>query len=185
MRLFLWISNTVQVLNWSFSSFAMKCESSIGEMNQKNVYGDSLELCSLDPCTGWFRDGYARTDSNDQGTHVACATMTQEVQKGHKKFRKTISIFFSVLGLYQESRQRFIYSSPTRISRIEAGWPLGHLHFALAWSPKGRICSTIEIKGHKPKSLGIRGFGTFGRIWRQQILTKIKKIDMKKFDKLW
>ena len=59
----------------------MKCESSVGEMNQKNLYGDTLELCSLDPCTGWFRDGYARTDSNDQGTHVACATMTQEVQK--------------------------------------------------------------------------------------------------------
>ena len=75
----------------------MKCESSIGEMNQKNVYGVSLELCSLDPCTGWFRDGYARTDSNDQGTHVACATMTQEVQKGHKKFRKIISIFFQFL----------------------------------------------------------------------------------------
>ena len=66
----------------------MKCESSIGEMNQKNLYGDTLELCSLDPCTGWFRDGYARTDSNDQGTHVACATMTQEVQKKATKVAK-------------------------------------------------------------------------------------------------
>ena len=47
-------------------------------MNQKNVYDNPLELCSLDPCTGWFRDGYARTDDNDQGTHVACATMTQD-----------------------------------------------------------------------------------------------------------
>ena len=78
-----------------FSSFAMKCESSVGEMNQKNLYGDTLELCSLDPCTGWFRDGYARTDSNDQGTHVACATMTQEVQKRPQKLPKIILNLFS------------------------------------------------------------------------------------------
>ena len=73
----------------------MKCESSVGEMNQKNLYGDTLELCSLDPCTGWFRDGYARTDSNDQGTHVACATMTQEVQKRPQKLPKIILNLFS------------------------------------------------------------------------------------------
>ena len=99
--------------------------------------------------------------------------------RGTKKVIKStennFDFFFSVFGLYQESRQRFVHSSLARISRIEAGWPLGHLHFALAWSSKGRICSTVEIKGHKPKSPGIRGFGTFGRIWRQQILTKIKK----------
>ena len=28
--------------------------------------------------TGWFRDGYCRTDDNDAGRHVVCALMTQE-----------------------------------------------------------------------------------------------------------
>jgi len=42
-----------------------------------NVDGSRLEICSLDPLTGWFRDGYCRTDSNDHGVHVVCATMTE------------------------------------------------------------------------------------------------------------
>ena len=47
-------------------------------LQQKNIYNDPLEICSLDPVTGWYRDGYARTDNNDRGLHVVCATMTQE-----------------------------------------------------------------------------------------------------------
>ena len=45
---------------------------------QKNIYEEPLEICSLNPITGWFRDGYARTDYNDRGIHVVCATMTSE-----------------------------------------------------------------------------------------------------------
>jgi len=47
-------------------------------INQKNIYNQQLEICSLNPRTGWFRDGYARTDDNDRGLHVVCATMTRE-----------------------------------------------------------------------------------------------------------
>ena len=39
-------------------------------LQQKNIYNDPLEVCSLDPITGWYRDGYARTDNNDRGLHV-------------------------------------------------------------------------------------------------------------------
>ena len=28
--------------------------------------------------TGWFRDGYCRTDNNDLGRHVVCAQITDE-----------------------------------------------------------------------------------------------------------
>jgi len=42
-----------------------------------NVLGTPLEICSLDPVTGWFRDGFCRTDDNDHGVHVVCATMTE------------------------------------------------------------------------------------------------------------
>jgi len=47
-------------------------------VSQKNVHGDALALCSIDPQTGWYRDGYCNTDENDRGAHVICAEMTAE-----------------------------------------------------------------------------------------------------------
>lgn len=44
----------------------------------KNVLGTELQSCCRDPLTGYFRDGYCRTDDTDSGTHVLCAIMTQE-----------------------------------------------------------------------------------------------------------
>ncbi len=41
-----------------------------------NVLGQPLQPCSLDPLTGWYRDGACRTDEMDHGTHVICARMT-------------------------------------------------------------------------------------------------------------
>lgn len=32
----------------------------------------------MNPVTGWYRDGFARTDENDFGSHTVCATMTEE-----------------------------------------------------------------------------------------------------------
>ena len=43
-----------------------------------NVLGGPLELCSLDPLTGWKRDGCCTTDAADQGLHVVCAVVTAE-----------------------------------------------------------------------------------------------------------
>merc|ERR1719516_441174 len=53
------------------------CASKNSTLLDLNVVGSSLEICSLNPLTGWYRDGYCRTDSNDHGVHVVCATMTQ------------------------------------------------------------------------------------------------------------
>merc|ERR1711994_252377 len=47
-------------------------------VHQLNIYGRPLDLCSNNPMTGWYRDGYARTDDNDRGRHVVCATMTAQ-----------------------------------------------------------------------------------------------------------
>ena len=44
--------------------------------NQKNVLGEDLEECSLNPLTGWFRDGCCNTDNRDFGRHVVCVVMT-------------------------------------------------------------------------------------------------------------
>jgi uncharacterized protein len=43
-----------------------------------NVLGTSLQLCSTEPMTGWFRDGCCRGDPNDRGLHLVCALMTAE-----------------------------------------------------------------------------------------------------------
>jgi uncharacterized protein (DUF2237 family) len=44
---------------------------------KKNVLGEALEACCFAPKTGYFRDGYCRTDESDRGRHVVCAEMTE------------------------------------------------------------------------------------------------------------
>ena len=46
--------------------------------NQKNVLGENLEDCSLDPLTGWYRDGCCKTDENDKGVHTVCAKVNDD-----------------------------------------------------------------------------------------------------------
>lgn len=43
-----------------------------------NVLGGELEICGLNPATGFFRDGHCNTCSEDQGSHTVCALMTAE-----------------------------------------------------------------------------------------------------------
>ncbi len=43
-----------------------------------NVLGQPLEPCCFDPLTGYFRDGFCKTDERDIGRHVICAQLTQE-----------------------------------------------------------------------------------------------------------
>lgn len=45
--------------------------------NSLNVLGSPLQTCSLDPVTGWFRDGCCETQAADQGRHLVCAIMTE------------------------------------------------------------------------------------------------------------
>jgi uncharacterized protein len=44
----------------------------------KNVLGTSLVTCSVEPMTGFFRDGCCRTRGDDLGLHLVCAEMTKE-----------------------------------------------------------------------------------------------------------
>jgi uncharacterized protein len=43
-----------------------------------NVLGTELQSCSMQPVTGWFRDGCCRADPEDRGMHHVCAEMTEE-----------------------------------------------------------------------------------------------------------
>ncbi len=43
-----------------------------------NVLGETLESCSTDPLTGFFRNGCCDTGPEDHGVHTVCAVMTEE-----------------------------------------------------------------------------------------------------------
>ncbi|NBT39444.1 MAG: DUF2237 domain-containing protein [Alphaproteobacteria bacterium] len=44
---------------------------------QTNVLGTELELCGLDPVTGFYRDGCCNTGPDDVGTHTVCAIVDE------------------------------------------------------------------------------------------------------------
>ena len=41
-----------------------------------NVLGEPLAPCSLDPLTGFYRDGCCNTDYDDTGIHTVCVRVT-------------------------------------------------------------------------------------------------------------
>ena len=44
----------------------------------KNIFGEELQGCCFSPMTGFYRDGFCRTDNQDKGKHIVCAVMTNE-----------------------------------------------------------------------------------------------------------
>ena len=47
------------------------------EAGARNVLGGELEPCSMDPLTGFFRNGCCETGPEDTGQHTVCAVMTE------------------------------------------------------------------------------------------------------------
>jgi uncharacterized protein (DUF2237 family) len=47
-------------------------------VNDRNVLGQPLEPCSIDPVTGFYRDGSCTTGPEDRGSHTICAVVTAE-----------------------------------------------------------------------------------------------------------
>jgi uncharacterized protein (DUF2237 family) len=43
-----------------------------------NVFGEPLIPCSLDPVTGFFRDGCCNTSAEDVGSHTVCVELNAE-----------------------------------------------------------------------------------------------------------
>lgn len=47
-------------------------------MADLNVFGQPLIPCSMEPLTGYFRDGCCNTDETDVGVHTVCIVATKE-----------------------------------------------------------------------------------------------------------
>ncbi len=45
---------------------------------QRNVLGGEIAPCSVEPMTGFFRDGCCNTSPEDSGSHTVCTVMTAE-----------------------------------------------------------------------------------------------------------
>ncbi len=41
-----------------------------------NVLGQELQCCCMQPLTGFYRDGFCKTDEYDKGRHVICALIS-------------------------------------------------------------------------------------------------------------
>jgi len=49
-----------------------------GQRPRRNVLGGPLESCSIDPVTGFFRNGCCDTSPDDLGSHTVCIVATAE-----------------------------------------------------------------------------------------------------------
>ncbi len=58
---------------------------------QKNVFGEALLPCSMQPLTGYFRDGCCHTDPENRGSHIVCAVMTDDFLVFSKKMGNDLS----------------------------------------------------------------------------------------------
>src|SRR5207248_11442783 len=47
-----------------------------GDGRPRNVLGEPLDVCSITPMTGFYRDGCCNTGQEDIGSHTVCAVMT-------------------------------------------------------------------------------------------------------------
>ena len=68
------------------------------EIQQKNVLGEELEICSNNPLTGWFRDGCCNTNEIDHGVHTVCAKVTTKFLEWAKDSGNDLSLFNLIKG---------------------------------------------------------------------------------------
>ena len=76
-------------------------------MAQRNVFGDELQVCSLEPITGFYRDGYCNTGPEDIGSHTVCVVVSEEFLEHQKTIGNDLSTpmpQFGFVGLHPGDR---------------------------------------------------------------------------------
>ena len=58
---------------------------------ERNVLGGPLERCSLEPLTGFYRDGHCRTGPGDVGRHTICAVVSAEFLEFQQRIGNDLS----------------------------------------------------------------------------------------------
>lgn len=59
----------------------LKIKQKGGKTTSKNIFKKPLKVCSTNPMTGFYRNGYCETGFSDSGTHTVCAKMDKKFLK--------------------------------------------------------------------------------------------------------
>lgn len=69
-------------------------------MENVNVFGQPLMLCSTEPMTGFLRDGCCNTNEEDVGLHTVCIVATTEFLEFSKLVGNDLSTPLPAWGFY-------------------------------------------------------------------------------------
>ena len=88
----------------------------------RNVLGEELVPCSLDPVTGFFRNGCCETGPHDVGMHTVCAVMTAEFLAFSKAMGNDLSTPRPDLGFPGlKPGDRWCLVAPRWVEALQAG----------------------------------------------------------------
>ena len=101
----------------------------------RNVLGEPLDICSIKPTTGFYRDGCCNTGQEDIGSHTVCAVMTSAFLDFSKSCGNDLSTpmpEFGFPGL--KPGDRWCLCAP----RWQEAFEAGHAPGGLACHSRGR-----------------------------------------------
>ena len=111
------------------------------KITEKNILGQELKPCCQNPVTGFFRDGFCRTDNTDHGTHVICAIVTEKFlsfTKDHGNDLSTPNNLFGFPGLKHGDRWCLC------ASRWKEAWQAGAAPFIDATATHEKTLQIID-----------------------------------------
>ena len=65
---------------------------------QKNVMGKPMEVCSVQPMTGFYRDGYCHSSREDRGSHTVACQVTSDFLEFSKAVGNDLSTPLPIYG---------------------------------------------------------------------------------------
>ena len=81
----------------------------------RNVLGEPLDICSIKPMTGFYRDGCCNTGRDDIGSHTVCVVMTSAFLDFSKSRGNDLSTPVPELGfpgLKTSSLRKNVFGAP-------------------------------------------------------------------------
>ena len=126
---------------------------------QRNIIGGELEICSLEPLTGFYRDGYAHTGPEDLGSHTVCTVVSVEFLEHQKSVGNDLStpmLEYGFPGL--KPGDRWAVCAPRWQQAIDDGVPSDVVlaatneAAALFVSVKSLIANSVDVPSD-PRSL--------------------------------
>jgi uncharacterized protein len=119
-----------------------------GPRPSRNVFGGTLETCSLKPMTGFFRNGCCDTSAEDMGSHTVCVVVTAaflEFSRERGNDLSTPAPDFGFAGL--KPGDRWCLCAPRWQEAFEAAQAP---HVVLRATHEGALefCSLADLKSH-------------------------------------